>query len=198
MTIRILIADDHAVLRQGLAALVALTPGLEVAGLAGSGTEAVRLAVELCPDVAVLDVGMPDLNGIEVARRIAEEAPDVRVLALSASADSDTVAAMLRAGARGYLLKEEVFDALATAILAVAQGEWGPLPKHPEPGEAALSVREMAVIRGLASGQTYKMIARELGVSARTVETYRQRAGDKLRLRTVAELVGWATRRGLL
>ncbi len=183
MKIKVLIADDHALFRQGLAALIAEVPELELVAEAADGEAAVRRVLELAPRVAVLDVGMANLNGIDATLRIAAEAPGTRVLGLSMHADAGHVFSMLGAGAAGYVLKQDAFDELAAAIRAVARGERWLSPRLPELApnrRPILSERELQVISMLADGASYKQIAAQLGVGVKTVETYRQRAATKL------------------
>lgn len=199
---RILLVDDHAIVRAGLRALLE-SEGHTVIAEASSGREAVASAVRDQPDVVLMDVSMPDMNGIEATRRINERAPSVRILALSMHADQGYVAAMLQAGAIGYLLKEAAIDELVDALDSVARGQpyvGGGMTIPPEQRAAAgkaLSSREREVLKLLAEGATSKDIALALGIALPTVETHRRQIMRKLGLRSIAELTKWAIREGL-
>src|SRR5208282_6822771 len=168
--IRILLADDHAVVRQGFRMILSAHPDLEIVGEAGNGREAVDLAAELRPDVVVMDVAMPELNGIEAARRLTAANPHARVLALSMHKDSVYVREILRAGARGYLLKDAIASDLLAAVRAVARGEGYLSPgvsdavlndyrRHVTDPIDLLSSREREVLQMIAEGKTNKEIA---------------------------------------
>ncbi|HBY62202.1 MAG TPA: DNA-binding response regulator [Solibacterales bacterium] len=206
---RILLADDHAVVRGGFRMLLAAQPDLEVVGEASNGREAVELAASLQPDVIVMDVTMPELNGIEATRRIAQDAPRVRVLALSMHKDAVYVREILRAGARGYLLKDSEESALIEAVRAVARGEAFLSPavsdavlsdyrKHVTDPIDLLSSREREVLQRIGEGQTNKEIAAALNLSVYTVEAHRGRIMEKLNLHSTGELVRFAVRNGLI
>jgi len=212
MSIRILLADDHKIVRDGVRSLIEKEPDMDVIAEAGDGRTAVRLAQELAPAVVVMDISMPDLNGMEAARQIADTAPDVRVLALSMYADRRFVSEMLRAGASGYLPKKCAFEELADAIRTVATGRIYLSPTISEvvvqdyvrhladadaPAPSLLSAREREVLQLVAEGHSTKQIAVRLGVSAKTIETHRRRIMDKLSLHSVAELTKYAVREGL-
>ena len=184
--IRILLADDHAVVRQGFRMILSSHPDLEIVGEAGNGREAVELAATLRPDVVVMDVAMPELNGIEATRRLTAENPHIRVVALSMHKDSVYVREILRAGARGYLLKDSVADDLVAAVRAVAGGEGYLSPaisnavlddyrKHVTNPIDLLSSREREVLQMLAEGKTNKEIAVTLNLSVYTVDAHRGR-----------------------
>ena len=212
MTVSVLLVDDHRIFRDGLRPLLAAQPGLEVVGEADDGLEALRLARELQPTVALLDVSMPGLNGLEVTRRLADEAPGTRAVILSMHGDRRFVLEALRAGARGYLLKETGFAELVTALHTVAAGgihlgaavseqvvrDYLSLAEA-EPGSAfaLLSGREREVLQMLAEGLATKEIAARLNLSAKTVESHRRAVMDKLEIRSVAELTKYAIREGL-
>ena len=207
--IRILLADDHAVVRQGFKLILAAQPDMEIVGEAGNGREAVELAEKLHPDVAVMDVAMPELNGIEATRRIADVAPRTRVLALSMHKDSVYVREILRAGARGYLLKDQIDSDLLAAVRAVARGEGYLSPsvsdavlndyrRHVSDPIDLLTSREREVLQMIAEGKTNKEIATVLNLSVYTVDAHRGRIMEKLNLHSVNELVRFAVRKGLV
>jgi len=207
--IRILLADDHAVVRQGFRMILSAHPDLEIVGEAGNGREAVELAATLRPDVVVMDVAMPELNGIEATRRLTADNPHTRVVALSMHKDSVYVREILRAGARGYLLKDSVADDLVAAVRAVASGEGYLSPgvsnavlddyrKHVTNPIDLLSSREREVLQMLAEGKTNKEIAVVLNLSVYTVEAHRGRIMEKLNVHSINELVRFAVRNGLI
>lgn len=207
--IRILLADDHAVVRQGFKMILGAQPDMEIVGEAGNGREAVELAEQLKPDVVVMDVAMPELNGIEATRRIAGSAHHARVLALSMHKDSVYVREVLRAGARGYLLKDSGAGDLVSAVRAVARGEGYLSPavsdavlddyrKHVTNPIDQLSSREREVLQMLAEGKTNKEIAGVLNLSVYTVDAHRGRIMEKLNLHSINELVRFAVRNGLV
>ncbi len=207
--IRILLADDHAVVRQGFKLILGAQPDMEIVGEAGNGREAVELAEKLRPDVAVMDVAMPELNGIEATRRMGESAPRTRVLALSMHKDSVYVREILRAGARGYLLKDQIDSDLLAAVRAVARGEGYLSPavsdavlndyrKHVSDPIDLLTSREREVLQMIAEGKTNKEIATVLDLSVYTVDAHRGRIMEKLNLHSVNELVRFAVRNGLV
>lgn len=182
---------------------------MEIVGEAGNGREAVELADQLKPDVVVMDVAMPELNGIEATRRIAGSAPHTRVIALSMHKDSVYVREVLRAGARGYLLKDSGAGDLVSAVRAVAQGEGYLSPavsdavlddyrKHVTNPIDLLSSREREVLQMLAEGKTNKEIAGVLNLSVYTVDAHRGRIMEKLNLHSINELVRFAVRNGLI
>ncbi|HWC00279.1 MAG TPA: response regulator transcription factor [Bryobacteraceae bacterium] len=208
-TIRILLADDHAVVRQGFKAILTAQPDMEIVGEAGNGREAAELAEKLQPDVVVMDVAMPELNGIEATRRLAASSPRTRVLALSMHKDSVYVREILRAGARGYLLKDAIASDLLSAIRAVARGEGYLSPavsdavlndyrRHVTDPIDLLSSREREVLQMIAEGKTNKEIASVLNLSVYTVDAHRGRIMEKLNLHSVNELVRFAVRNGLI
>ena len=207
--IRILLADDHAVVRQGFKMILAAQPDMEIVGEAGNGREAVELAEQLHPEVVVMDVAMPELNGIEATRRLAASEPRTRVVALSMHKDSVYVREILRAGARGYLLKDSVAADLVSAVRAVASGEGYISPavsnavlddyrRHVTNPIDLLSSREREVLQMLAEGKTNKEIAAILNLSVYTVDAHRGRIMEKLNLHSINELVRFAVRNGLI
>jgi DNA-binding NarL/FixJ family response regulator len=207
--IRILLADDHAVVRQGFKMILAEQPDMEIAGEAANGREAVELAEKIKPDVVVMDVAMPELNGIEATRRLAASAPHIRVLALSMHKDSVYVREILRAGARGYLLKDSPAQDLLAAVRAVAGGKGYLSPavssavlddyrKHVTDPIDLLTSREREVLQMLAEGKTNKEIATTLNLSVYTVDAHRGRIMEKLNVHSINELVRFAVRNGLI
>ena len=211
MSIRVLLADDHKIVREGLRSLLEKQPDIEILGEAENGRMALQLAEELAPDVLVMDIGMPDLNGIEATRKILAMNRSVRVVALSMHSDKRFVAGMFRAGAIGYVLKESAFDELVNAIRAAASNQMYVSPKltggmirdYIRSLEATLAsstpltAREREVLQLLAEGKTTKQIANHLQVSVKTIETYRQRIMEKLNLYSIAEITKYALREGI-
>ena len=211
MTIRVLIADDHAVVRQGLRALLAAQPDMSVVGEAANGREALAAIERLKPDVAVLDVTMPELGGVEAAEFARERCPEVRVLMLSALADVENVHRALRAGAFGYLTKFSAGSELAEAVRRVHAGKRylgnsiaeSVLESYARDVQAkspleSLSARERQVLQLLAEGHSAGEIGTRLSVSPRTVETYRARMMEKLGIRDFRELVLFAAKHGIV
>jgi DNA-binding NarL/FixJ family response regulator len=207
--IRILLADDHAVVRQGFKMILAEQPDMEIIGEAGNGREALALAESLKPDIVVMDVAMPELNGIEATRRMRESVPQARVVALSMHKDSVYVREILRAGARGYLLKDSVAADLVSAVRSVARGEGYISPqvsnavlddyrRHVTNPVDTLTSREREVLQMLAEGKTNKEIAVILNLSVYTVDAHRGRIMEKLNLHSINELVRFAVRNGLI
>lgn len=203
-----LLCDDHTLLLEGLTALMEREPGWRVVAQTSDGAEAVRLAGELTPDVALIDVAMPGMNGMETAAGIRMASPATRIVALSMYADDHYLQRMLAAGARAYVLKGEASTDLFNAIRAVLQGENFVSPSLSRDGrravqravevdQASLSDREREVLRRLAQGQRNKEIAIHLGISDRTVETYRNRLMHKLKVNNLADLVRFAIQAGI-
>lgn len=205
----VLLADDHAVVRQGFRMILSAEPDFEVIGEAANGRDAVTMAERLQPEVILMDVSMPELNGIEATRRILAIAPRTRILALSMHRDAVYVREILRAGASGYLLKEAGDHDLLTAIRAVAQGQGYLSPavsdavlsdyrRHVTDPIDLLTSREREVLQLIAEGMTNKEIALALDLSIYTVESHRGRIMDKLNLHSAGELVRFAFRNGLI
>ena len=204
--LRVLIADDHAIVRSGLCGLIEASGDMAVVGEARTGEEAVRLAHASHPDVVVMDVSMPGMDGAEATERILEETPGVRILALTMHDDRGHLMRLLEAGAAGYVIKRTAGEELLRAIRSVARGESyvdsllaGTLLRENGDGQAEpLSRREEDVLRRTAWGESNKAIAASLGISTRTVETYKARIAEKLNLRTRPEMVRYAVERGWL
>jgi DNA-binding NarL/FixJ family response regulator len=213
--LRILIADDHELIREGLKARIEKQPGWKVCGEAVNGRQAVELARELKPDIAVLDISMPELNGIEATRQIRKACPDTGILILTMQESEGLVRDVLAAGARGFVLKTDTTRLLVTALEALAEGKPFFTGKVGElvlggfldPGRAAradgddvgrLSPREREIAQLLAEGSTNKEIAGKLGVSVKTIDAHRANIMRKLNLRSVADLVRYAVRERLI
>ena len=212
MAIRVLLADDHQLLRQGMRSLLANDARIEVIGEAENGRSAVELARQLVPDVVVMDISMPDLNGIDATRQIRKRSPGIQVLALSAHADRQFVAQVLAAGASGYLLKDCAFDELCRAVSAVAKKQvylspavagdvvdvyLGQAAQSAGGGPGPLTSRQREVLQLVAEGLNTKRIAARLHVSVKTVETHRAQVMQKLDCQSVAELTKYAIREGI-
>ncbi|HSJ55162.1 MAG TPA: response regulator transcription factor [Anaerolineae bacterium] len=211
MAVRILLADDHPVLRAGLRALIEAEPDLEVVGEAEDGDEAVRLAELLAPDVAVLDISMPGLSGIEATRRMIANQPGLRVLVLTVSEEASLLQAAVDAGARGYIVKRVAEVELMQAVRAIIRGDFyvhtSVTPNTPSvapapEGQASaptetLTAREVDVLRLIALGYTNPEIAQKLQIGVRTVESHRANLMDKLDRRSRVDLVLYAYQNGL-
>ncbi len=212
MTIRILLADDHKITREGLGSLINKQSDMEVVAEAENGRGAVVLAKELKPDVIIMDVSMPGLNGIEATKQILSESGNVKVIALSMHSDNLFVSEMLKSGASGYMLKDCAFEELDRAIREVVGGHTYLSPtisgvvvedyvrklnKSEAEESNLLSDREREVLQLLAEGQSTKQIGLKLFISAKTVETHRRQIMNKLDMYTVAELTKYAIRNGL-
>lgn len=211
MPIRLLIADDHKLMREGLRALLTGESDIEVIGEAGDGRSIVKMAEKFSPDVILMDISMPQLNGIEATRQIEDLSGSTRVIALSMHADRLFVQGALQAGAAGYLLKDSAFDELAQAVRAVHSGQ-----KYLSPGVAGVVVdgflnangasaesdndltpREREVLQLVTEGIATRDIATQLHISVKTVESHRRALMKKLNLFTVAELTKYAIRNGM-
>ncbi len=203
--IRLLLADDHAILSAGLRALLDGREDMEIVGEARDGTEAVQLAGEVHPDVVLMDIAMPGLNGIEATRLIREQCPQTRVLVLSQHRERQYVSAVLKAGASGYILKRALGSDLLQALRAVARGE---TYLHPEVStvlleevlcpEEPLTPREKEILAHIVEGETNSEIATGLSLSVKTVEWHRGNLMGKLNVHNAAELVRVALERGLV
>ena len=207
-----MLVDDHEIMREGLRLILSRNEDVEVVGEAANGREAVALVAKTLPDVVVMDIGMPELNGVEATHEIKSAHPEVRVLALSAMSDRRYVVRILEAGASGYVVKSAAGDELVRAITAVANGRKflsaevadtvidSYLGNVPKAGStlSLLASREREVLQALAEGSSSKEIAQQLGISVRTVETHRSNIMGKLDLHSIAMLTKYAIREGLV
>jgi DNA-binding NarL/FixJ family response regulator len=191
--VRVIIADDHRLMREGTAALLSADARIEVVGLASGGREAVELAGRLAPDVALLDVGMPEIGGVEACAAIRARAPGIEVLMLTVSEDALDVRAALRVGAAGYLLKDMPPGELVDAVLGAGAGE-PVVMASAEASTGELSLREREVLELLGRGLRNREIAERLVVSEATVKTHVRHVLEKLRLRNRAEAAAFAAR----
>ena len=214
MNIRILLADDHDIVLRGLRALIEAQPGMEVCGEASNGRIAVQLADQLKPDIIIMDVGMPELNGFEATRQIRRAQPKVAILVLSMHQSDQLVREVLAAGARGYMLKSDAGRDLVGAITLLAGGgtflspsvakaakRAGVQTTPKRPGRRAaggLTQREHEILQLLAEGQSNKSTATSLGISVKTVETHRARIMNKLAIKSLADLVRYAVRNHII
>jgi len=208
---KVVLADDHQILRDGVRLLLEKA-GIHVVGEAASGREAIAEAKRSRPDVVVIDIAMPELNGVDATRRLTAEIPGVKVIALSMNVDRRDVLAMLNAGAVGYVVKSAASEELLAALHAVADGQTylspaiagyvgdrairGAIPSHERP-DGPLSPREREVLQLIAEGRSSKEVASALQIAVPTVESHRRQIMNKLKLRTVAELTKYAIREGL-
>jgi two-component system response regulator NreC len=212
MSIRIILADDHAVLRHGLSKSFQNEKDMEIIAQAKDGRSTVELAKELSPDVVIMDIGMPDLNGIEATRQIIRDLPRVKIIALSMHSGKNFIIEMFRAGASGYLLKDCEFDELVNAVRVVTAGKTYISPSisdvvvenyvrnFPERKESVFSVltkREREILQLLTEGKTTKQIAKSLHISTKTVEVHRLNIMNKLKIDNIAQLTKYAIQEGL-
>jgi two-component system, NarL family, response regulator NreC len=212
MSIRIILADDHVILRHGLSKSLQMENDIEVIAQANDGRSTVQLAQELSPDIIIMDIGMPDLNGIEATRQIVKNSPKIKVIALSMHSAKKFIVEMFKAGASGYLLKDCEFDELVNAIRTVASGNKYISPSisnilvetcvtdEPNKKESAfttLTRREREILQLLAEGRTTKQIAKRLHISPKTVEVHRLNLMNKLNIDNVAQLTKYAIQEGL-
>jgi two-component system response regulator NreC len=212
MNIKVLLADDHKIIRDGLRSLIERHPEMEVVGEADNGRMTIQLARELEPDVVIMDISMPDLNGIDATHQIVADVPGTKIIALSMHSDKRFVVGMFKAGASGYLLKDCAFDELEQAVNTVLADHTYLSPKiatvvikdyvpqiltEDTSVFSVLTEREREVLQLLAEGKTTKQIASSLYLSVKTIETYRQRIMDKLDIHNLAELIKFAIREGL-
>jgi DNA-binding NarL/FixJ family response regulator len=212
--IRVILADDHTLIRAGLRMVIDAQPDLTVVGEAADGRDALALAQQLHPDVAVLDIGMPSLNGIEAARQIVAESPGTAVVMLSMHSDEGYVLRALKAGAKAYLLKDSAEADLARAIRAAAEGKSFFSPAvgkvlledyvrklertGGEDSYDLLTPREREILQLVAEGKSSKEVANLLNLSVNTVETHRARVMQKLNLKGIPELILYAVRKGII
>ncbi len=212
MNTRILLGDDHTIVRHGLINLLKPHPHLEVVGEAHNGHTTLEMAQRLSPDIVIMDIAMPDLNGIDATRQLTKDHPQVKIIALSMHSGKRFVVEMLKAGARGYLLKDCAFEELVKAIEVVLEGRVylspsiadvvvGECVQPSQEGRssafAVLSQREREVLQLMAEGNTTKQIALRLHISAKTVEGHRLRLMEKLKIDSVAQLTKYAISQGL-
>ncbi len=211
---RVALADDHPIILSGLGNLIEAESDLELVGQAASGQSALKMIREKLPDVAIVDISMPEINGIVLARRLAEECPSVRILILTLYEERSFLKQAMAAGVRGYVLKRSAAENLVHAIRTVRRGEFYVDPslangvqeniatrseRAPQAGgSVGLTEREASVLKYSARGLTTKEIAARLELSGKTVETYKSRAAEKLNLRTRAEIVRFASAQGWL
>ena len=213
MSIRILVADDHTIIRNGLRALLDSEPDMEVVAEAEDGRKTVQLARKLSPDVVIMDVTMPDLNGIEATRQILAESPDIKVIALSMHHHEQFVTEMFKAGASGYMLKDCSVEELTTAIRTAKRGDIYMSPSAAtviirkyvnqladlhESAKPLLTPREREVVQLVSEGKTSKEIASTLFISVKTVGTHKQHILEKLNLKSNADLIKYAFKKGLI
>ncbi len=214
MKIKIILVDDHKILREGICSLVKGFPDMEVIGEAADGISALKLVDDLSPDVVIMDISMPELNGIDATRRIIAEHPEVKVIALSMHYDKQFVSEIFKAGASGYLLKDCAFDEMEHAIRVVIDNKTYINPQIAslvveslvnQPASTTtntqtfslLTKREKEILQLIAEGNSTKQIASQLSVSAKTIESHRRQVMGKLNIRNVAELTKYAIREGI-
>ena len=210
-TVRILIADDHDLMRRGVRTLLEPHPGWEICGEATTGREAVAKAEELKPNIVILDISMPDLNGVDAAKRIKKASPDTEVLIFSAHYSDQLIREILEAGVRGYIVKSDsdrdlviaveslakkkpFFTSRATEVMLTSFSEGGPKQDPSEPLRDRLTTREREIVQLLAEGKSSKEVASSLNISVKTAETHRANIMRKLQIHTVSELVRYAIR----
>jgi two-component system response regulator NreC len=212
MSKKVFLADDHEIMREGLSVLLRKNSDMEVVGQAADGRNAVKMACELRPDVILMDIAMPNLNGIEATRQLISKLPDAKIMALSTHSSKSVVVKMLRAGASGYMLKDSAFEELITGINAMIEGRtylctkianvvlsdyMNMLADPKRYGGDELTPREREVLQLVAEGATTKDIACGLHVSVKTVDSHREHIMNKLNIHNVAELTKYAIREGV-
>lgn len=209
---KVLLVDDHEIMREGLCALLRKHDNIEIAGQASEGRTAVQMLKDLCPDVVIMDIGMPNLNGIDATRQMLSVDPKVKIIALSTHSEMSIVAKAIKAGAAGYMLKDSAFSELVQGITAVYEGKTYLCTKIAEvvfndyvnilsnpkwAGGSILTSREREVLQLVAEGKTTKEIATTLHVSIKTVDSHREHIMNKLDIHNIAELTKYAIREGL-
>ena len=212
MAMRVILVDDHEIMREGMCALLKRRPEVEVIGQAADGRAAVDMARKLRPDVVIMDIGMPNLDGIEATRQMLDENPNLRVMALSTHSDGAIVAKMIKAGATGYMLKESAFSELMDGLNLMAEGktylcskiskvvfaDYVNMLTNPRiDGSDGLTGREREVLQLIAEGNTTKEIAQMLHLSPKTIDSHREHIMEKLDIRNIAGLTRYAIRAGL-
>jgi DNA-binding NarL/FixJ family response regulator len=212
MPTRTIVVDDHEIMREGICALLRRCDGIEMVGQAGDGRTAVELVKELHPNLVIMDIGMPKLNGIDATRQMIQLLPDIKVMALSAHADNQIISQMILAGARGYMHKESTFSEMKEGITAMLEGktflcsriskvvfsDYINILTNPNSIETdGLSLREREVLQLVAEGYTSKEIAKMIKLSPKTVETHREHIMNKLKIHTIPGLTKYAVQKGL-
>ncbi len=202
MAIKIMLADDHQIVKDGLRALLEKRDNFEIVGEAGDGTEAVKLAKELKPDVIITDLNMPNMDGIDSTKQFCSDLDNIQVIILSMHSKKLFVSEALKAGARGYVPKERAFEELVAAIETVMTGQVYVSPTVVsecllDNGSFSLSTRDISIIKLIADGKSSKEIARELSVSTKTIDASRRQIMDKLNINSIPELVKYAISEGL-
>ncbi|HOK66889.1 MAG TPA: response regulator transcription factor [Anaerohalosphaeraceae bacterium] len=209
---RVVLVDDHQIVREGMCVLLQRRPDIEVVGQAGDGRTAVELVKNLRPDVVIMDIGMPNLNGIDATQQMLADNPNLKILALSTHSDASMVAKMIRAGASGYMLKESAFSELLTGLDTIMQGktylcakiasvvftDYVNMLTNPDwKTREVLTSREREILQLVAEGHTTKQIAQILNLSPKTVDSHREHIMQKLNIRTIAGLTKYAVQEGL-
>lgn len=212
MAAKVMLVDDHEIMREGMSALLRKHSEFEVVGQASDGRQALEMVLEAKPDIVIMDVGMPNLNGIEATRRMLAQLPSLKVMALSTHSDGTVVTKMIKAGASGYMLKESAFEELVEGLNTILEGktflckkvskvvfsEYISMVLNPQNTNGdGLSSREREVLQMVAEGRTSKEIAEALQLSTKTVDSHREHIMEKLGIRNVAGLTRYAIREGL-
>jgi DNA-binding NarL/FixJ family response regulator len=212
MATKVLLVDDHEIMREGMSALLRRYSEFEVVGQASDGRQAVEMTEQLRPDIVIMDVGMPNLNGIDATRQLLSSNPKLKIMALSTHSDGSVVAKMIRAGASGYMLKESAFEELVEGLNTVLDGktflckkiskvvfsEYVGLVTNPKAFKGdSLTNREREVLQLVAEGNTTKEIAEILNLSTKTIDSHREHIMEKLGIRNIAGLTKYAIREGL-
>jgi DNA-binding NarL/FixJ family response regulator len=212
MATKVLLVDDHEIMREGMSALLRRYSEFEVVGQASDGRQAVEMTEQFHPDIVIMDVGMPNLNGIDATRQLLSSNPKLKIMALSTHSDGSVVAKMIRAGASGYMLKESAFEELVEGLNTVLDGktflckkiskvvfsEYVGLVTNPKAFKGdSLTNREREVLQLVAEGNTTKEIAEILNLSTKTIDSHREHIMEKLGIRNIAGLTKYAIREGL-